>query len=76
MFICYKCAVQFGILDELIKHLKYIHFVSSSDTLQCKKDDCHQLFSILKAFKDHIRTVPKLVETTLHRVAKLLLLLM
>lgn len=59
MLICYKCTVNFDVLDDLIKHLKYSHFLTSSDTLQCKQNECNQLFSSLKSFKVHIKKVHK-----------------
>lgn len=55
--------MQFEILKDLVNHLKYIHFVTSSDTLQCKQNGCNQLFSSFKTFKFHIRKVHKFTQT-------------
>lgn len=51
--------MNFSDLKELINHLKYKHFVTSSDTLQCKQNNCNQFFSTFKAFRIHILRVHK-----------------
>lgn len=49
--------MEFKILKDLVNHLRYSHFVTSSDTLQCKQNGCNQLFSSFKTFKFHIQKV-------------------
>lgn len=54
MFLCCKCPSKFKIFEELVNHLKYIHFLSNSDTLECKQNNCNQIFSSFKAFRRHV----------------------
>lgn len=57
MYVCFKCLKRYSVPTELIRHFKYSHFLTSSDTLRCCQNNCSQLFSSFKSFKSHVMKV-------------------
>lgn len=54
MFKCSVCSKKFSNVVVLIRHLKIVHKLNSSNNYKCGQDNCSRTFQTIAKFKSHL----------------------
>lgn len=58
--VCFKCGCTEKTINELIKHFKTYHFLSSTEIVECRQQKCKQVFSNFNSFRVHLKYIHKI----------------